>query len=121
MRKNQVIHKVTALILLGCISLIVHNAFSNKHLHRLGDGTIIAHAHPYHPEKSPTPFQKHGHTSTELCFFSTTGSLDWLSTLAFIVPLVFLIPLINIPVLFKENKVFQIRFFHPSFRGPPLF
>lgn len=61
-------HKHLAqLVLLAMLAAMV-NAVVNRHAHRLSDGRLIWHAHPYKPQPKETssPVKSHGHSDHEL-------------------------------------------------------
>lgn len=48
--------------------LIVNEAVF-LHIHKLDDGTIIEHAHPYNKSADSQPLKSHHHTNAERLFF----------------------------------------------------
>lgn len=68
MRPIIAFHKHLAqLVLLAMLAAMV-NAVVNRHAHRLSDGRLIWHAHPYKPQPKETssPVKSHGHSDHEL-------------------------------------------------------
>ncbi|RIJ49434.1 hypothetical protein D1614_07795 [Maribellus luteus] len=49
---------------------IVNSSIQNKHTHFYANGMVVTHSHPLHAEKGETA-NHHGHSKTEICFFST--------------------------------------------------
>lgn len=59
-----------AWFLLGLYVAVLANGIIFRHSHRLADGTIICHAHPY--KSSPgTQFPSHAHSRDELIWLDT--------------------------------------------------
>lgn len=77
--------------------LIVNNVFF-LHAHKLSNGIIVVHAHPYDKTSDSQPYQSHHHTKAELLFFQN------LEILFIIVILTFLLvaPFKKEKVLFKS-------------------
>jgi len=49
---------------------IVNASIQNKHTHFYANGMVVTHSHPINSDKSE-PANHHGHSKTEICFFST--------------------------------------------------
>lgn len=62
---------IISLLLIPFIIGISINYIKNGHYHKLPDGEVVQHAHPYEKDTSPpdSPFQKHHHTSFEYFLF----------------------------------------------------
>lgn len=70
MSSRSNLHKKFILIplLLGLLFQVFNTAFF-IHFHKLANGDIIVHAHPFNKEKDNQPFKTHHHTSQELILF----------------------------------------------------
>ncbi len=109
-----------ARLLLGLYITVLVNGIVFRHSHRLADGTIICHAHPY--KSSPgTQFPNHAHTRDELIWldvfanalYATSDLVVW-SALAAIVLFVMTGGVTAAPFLLVATQVvFQ-------YRGPPV-
>ena len=66
--KKITIELVTFLMIGMMGMLIVHKAMF-MHSHRLSNGTVIAHAHPYSKTNDSKPYKSHKHTEAELLYF----------------------------------------------------
>ena len=65
------IKKIIPALLVPVVMLWFFNSVNYRHYHKLPDGSVIAHAHPYNKKSSDTkPFKTHNHTSAELFFLS---------------------------------------------------
>ncbi len=107
-------------LLVGLFVAIVVNGMVFRHAHRLADGTIITHAHPYNPfGKSPISSNPHSRQElVSLHLFSNTAftALDTFLTLAgptVVLLLVTLLVALTLPVC----AVFGAS---PLNRGPPV-
>lgn len=109
-----------ARFLLGLYIAVLINGILFRHAHRLSDGTIICHAHPY--KSSPgTRFPHHAHSRDELIWldvfanllYSTTEAMTWV---AFTASILLLIagPVVSVCFHFSATHV---AFRH---RGPPV-
>lgn len=67
--KNR-IQKLIAGILVISAGLLILNNVVFLHTHKLPDGSIIVHAHPYSKSQDSEPFKKHNHSSKELFHIS---------------------------------------------------
>lgn len=63
-------NKVVAILLVVAIGFFVFNKVSNMHMHKMADGTIVVHSHPYNKSADNDPYKSHHHTKSELTFFS---------------------------------------------------
>ena len=109
-----------ARFLLGLYLAVLTNGVVFRHAHRLADGTIICHAHPY--KSSPgTQFPNHAHSRDELiwldaftnAFYANPGVFVWTA-------------LVLVVALLMTTEVAPASFFfsalHVAFRhrGPPV-
>ena len=65
------IHKLVAALLVFSVGLLIANNVVFLHTHKLANGNIIVHAHPYDKSQDSAPFKKHNHTSKELFHISS--------------------------------------------------
>lgn len=109
-----------ARILLGLYVAVLINGVVFRHTHRLADGTIICHAHPYKPSPG-TQFPTHAHSRDELIWldafdnllYATADAVVWVAILAAILRLI-------------AGSAVPLQFFSPlthvafRHRGPPV-
>lgn len=55
--------------MIGVIGIFVANKAVFLHVHKLNNGTIVEHAHPYEKSKDSNPFKSHHHSNAEYLFF----------------------------------------------------
>ena len=66
LRERVAIKKPVVWLLLGFWTLIMLNSVMYRHSHRLPDGKIVSHAHPYKRSTDEAPAKPHEHTDKEL-------------------------------------------------------
>lgn len=113
-----------ARFLLGLYLLTLINGVVFRHAHRLADGTVVSHAHPYVPiDTGDDPYQPNHHTQQEIIWLDALSHAlydNWHPAL-----FVLLLPLIvrSLQTLpFSRESVFWPATL-PIFRlrGPPAF
>ena len=111
---------VLARLLLGLFVAIVVNGLVFRHAHRLADGTIITHAHPYNPfGKSPissNPHSRHELVTLDLFSNTTFTTPDTFLTLSGPLSVLLFATLLFAPTL-SVRDVFGVS---PLNRGPPV-
>lgn len=75
---------VTALLLVVLYCTQIINQAFYLHSHRLADGSLVTHAHPFDKAKDNEPVKKHAHTLTQLI---TITNLQLLFPVVFLVML----------------------------------
>ena len=90
--KNTTIKTITFLMI-GVMGLFITNKLVFSHLHKLDDGTVIEHAHPYNRSTDSGPYKSHHHTKSELLFFQN---------LRIIFPIIFIVFAV-IPIVKKRK------------------
>ncbi|MFT4033066.1 MAG: hypothetical protein QM669_11655 [Siphonobacter sp.] len=112
--------QTSARFFLSLFMAMLINGVVFRHGHRLADGRIISHAHPF-KSNSKGPIQPHSHTSLELLLLDAvtnpTFDLPTLVNLDF--KLTELASIIHYFFFFKETLLFT-QFSCFSHRGPPL-
>lgn len=63
--KNRGVHKTIAFLLIAAFLMMFVNKMVFLHSHKLADGTIVVHAHPYKKTNEQAPFKAHHHISLE--------------------------------------------------------
>ncbi|QJW88066.1 hypothetical protein HNV11_01095 [Spirosoma taeanense] len=99
---------------------VLVNGVVFRHAHRLADGTIICHAHPY--KSSPgTQFPNHNHSSDELIWLDAfTNALYDGSELAIWTALVSISLLLTSRPIVSFPAFFSFQHFAYRHRGPPV-
>lgn len=114
------IRQRTARFLLVLWGLICLSNVVFRHTHRLPDGRIITHAHPYAGFTAKCPFPNHQHTRSELAWLDCLSHTPFETPTPGIscpLPAVWLAPRLTYAYLTTEGETY--RFFH-FLRGPPV-
>jgi len=107
-------------ILLPAIFCLYFNQAFNGHYHKLSNGEIIYHAHPYqHQNNNKSPFENHRHSKPKYIILALLSS-PFVLFGAFLV----LISPLTIPfkiIGYKPNRLFSsYKYHYPNvYRGPP--
>ena len=72
---KQKLYKFLCLLTLPLVMGLFYNQASNWHLHKLENGIIIEHAHPFERSTGTTPFQNHHHSGQELVFLALISNV----------------------------------------------
>ena len=67
--------KLITLFMIGLMTMLITNKIVFTHIHKLDDGTIVEHAHPYNKTDDSAPFKTHHHSNAELLFFHNLNIL----------------------------------------------
>jgi hypothetical protein len=114
---KNIVSRVFAFLLIGAVFIFVISRTANLHIHKLADGTVIVHSHPYDKTTDDSPYKSHHHNDKEFSFIQTLNVLYFF--------LVFGLSLILISRDFKEDSSddffnFQFYYFIKKGRAPPL-
>jgi hypothetical protein len=92
-----------------------------RHAHRLADGRIITHAHPFKPV-GDSPVQPHSHTATELFWLDMLTHGGFVATVAVAVAVAVIVsPLLLMRIERYHLPLRVSPFVYFSRRGPPSF
>jgi hypothetical protein len=117
-KSNRRVKQLIVALFTFLIGFVIVNDVNNMHVHRLTDGKMVIHAHPFNKTQDSNPVKKHHHSTFDFLQIQNAQLLFF----AFIAMVAFiLVPfqLIN----FNFCKSFQ----HSSFinnqkdRAPPVF
>lgn len=98
------------------LALVYNNAFFT-HTHKLPDGTIVQHAHPYQNNSdSQSPFKTHHHTSFEFLLLDNLGVFLVVAGLVF---LLFESCLLDSKTDQYSLKLCSSHYLYHFYRGPP--
>lgn len=120
MRNRRLYRSTVARLLLLVQLFMLTNAVVFRHAHRLPDGTIVVHAHPFLP-KANGPIQPNDHTRQELVWLdAVTDACYPFTEPTFFVFLAPVSPLLPAPAPALAESAHSIAFTCFSHRGPPL-
>ncbi|MEN8224621.1 MAG: hypothetical protein ABFS05_04600 [Bacteroidota bacterium] len=99
---QNILKKILAWLLVLSMGMLIVNKAVYLHVHKLENGTIVAHAHPFDKSNDAEPFKKHHHSDAEWI------SLSQIDTLFFLLVLIgVLLSANSIPILYHYfPKVF---------------
>ncbi|MDA3779065.1 MAG: hypothetical protein PF487_02345 [Bacteroidales bacterium] len=120
MSKLRKIKRIIAMVVLPLVLFLLYNSTSNLHYHKLSNGQIITHAHPYSNNTDNTPLQKHKHTKIQYFFFHN------ITFWAFTLVSIFILSILLCSSKKRELiQSFQLKItthlLHIFLRGPPEF
>ena len=75
--------KLITFLMIGIMGMFIVNKAIFLHTHKLDNGTVISHAHPYAKSNDSKPFKSHHHTNAELLFFQNIEILFLIVSLTF--------------------------------------
>ena len=108
--------------MLGMLLLMQINSVVFRHAHRLANGQIVTHAHPYNIFAKSCPLSANPHTSHELLLLDAVSNAVFVPTFVFIA--VFLEPLHSVVNGLTNASLpvapLLIALAFPTLRGPPL-
>ncbi|MBO0949305.1 hypothetical protein [Fibrella forsythiae] len=125
MRKTSTYRVTVARLLLLVQLFMLTNAVVFRHAHRLPDGTIVVHAHPFLPKAlggpGSDPVQPNNHSKQELIWLDAMTDVAY----PFTEPTFFTFqapeqPLLPTPTFARHVQVRWVDFTCFSHRGPPL-
>jgi hypothetical protein len=90
--------KFITLLMIGVMGMFIANKAIFLHVHKLNDGTIVAHAHPFDKSNDSKPYKSHHHSNAELLFFQ---NLEILFLIVFLT-------LALIAIIKKEKVLFNL-------------
>ena len=109
--------RIIQILLMVVFSFQVLNEVTWKHIHRLPDGTIISHAHPYSKTSDSDPFKRHQHTRAEFLFYQHSETLF---PFLLLLTLFFLSQIISEFISFPEYHADKIFVVPCKGRSPPV-
>ncbi len=72
---RNVTKKSFAILMIGLMGLLIANKGLYTHFHKLENGTIVSHAHPYDKNQDTAPLKNHHHTKVEFLFLENLNIL----------------------------------------------
>ena len=97
------------------------NAIVFRHSHRLANGQIITHAHPYNIFDKSCPLSPNPHTTHELLMLDAVSNAAFLPTFALLLAFLLLVRFVIRPLFFRLTPgVSTLHLTRPNPRGPPV-
>jgi hypothetical protein len=109
--------QVLAIIMIGLWGLLSFNQTVNIHFHRLPNGTLVSHAHPYNKTNDSQPIKTHHHSKFELFFLKNVEITGFLSddSICFLT-----VGYSEKMIVFQENHFQLFSSHYTSDRAPPF-
>ena len=76
--------KALTYLMIGMMGLLITNKAVFMHVHKMGDGIVVIHSHPYDKSNDSKPYKSHHHTKADLLFFDNLEILFLFILLPFI-------------------------------------
>lgn len=114
---NKLIKSVKTILGICIIGMLVINNIIFLHSHKLPNGYIIIHAHPFNKSKDTAPFKMHHHSHSEFFLIHNIHILFFVGI--FILGALFLQ---RLKVFFNYSAPVSFNHFKNNFskRGPPI-
>ncbi len=116
------VYKVLSIFLLAAVITLFFNNSINWHFHKLSNGCLVVHAHPY--QKAATnggqPASDHHHKTPALLFFQQITNIFFLALVLSGLLLSIILPFRRLDGIPYHRQVSQKVYTHISARGPPL-
>ena len=114
--------KYILILLFPAISWLIINSTINGHYHKLDNGEIIYHCHPYkHNNNKNSPFEDHKHTESEY-FIIAQVSNPVMLLFIFLILIGQFIPLCKKIIISEDfNLLLKTYLFVNNYRSPPIF
>ena len=120
MQKIRHISHYLLISLIPFILLMFVNASVNKHSHKLPNGEIIVHAHPYQSSGTEAPTSGHNHSKEEYLFYGLLNNTLNLTLIVSFILIIF-ISQSNIRQLFFYEFQNDLRFLKTDRnKAPPI-
>ena len=114
---NSITIKLFAWLVIGIMAMFIANKAVYIHAHKLYDGSIIEHAHPYNKSADSKPYKSHNHTKIELL---VAQSLDILFLFVFLTyALLVLVRIVNFTFRLQTKYSLSCIILHKG-RAPPI-
>lgn len=122
MRYLRKYSKCFLIIIIPAICWLFINSFINGHYHKLNNGEIVYHCHPFtHNKNNTSPFEDHRHTESE-CFFLAQISNPLVILFLFLILIGQFITLCIDIILYRYSyHVMKSFFYDNNYRAPPVF
>ena len=118
-RKNKYIYLA---ILLSAILYLYYNTAANGHYHRLSDGEIVYHSHPYqHQNSHNSPFENHHHSDFEYSILTQISNPFTLLCVFLVLPGLFIVCYKKIECPLNISFSIPKYYYRNVCRGPPVF
>ncbi len=104
---RDIFKKAGFIIMICFVGLMIANKVMYTHIHKLEDGSVVVHAHPYDKSENENSGETHHHVKAELFFLQSLELLFYMAILSGILYLGFLVlEILSYSfVLYKSNNL----------------
>lgn len=97
------------------------NSIVFRHSHRLANGQIVTHAHPYNLFSKSCPLSANPHTTHELLLLDAVSNAAFVPTFALLIAFLLLLVrfIIHCVPVAPTSRVQTVLLARPTLRGPP--
>jgi len=120
MNNKGYISKGLSLLLIPILLYIGINNLANVHYHKMADGTVVCHSHPFGSGSQESPFESHHHSATSYLVLQQVNTFSFLVIIAILL-LSGLLYLRSIKTILLQNYGPILPYSFISLRGPPIF
>lgn len=118
---KQQLYRILCLLALPLVMGLFFNQAANWHLHKLDNGMVVEHAHPFERSgNTNVPFQSHQHTSQDFIFLGMISNALTLLLVAFVVAAALLIVVVKSIDRYVSRFATSPDFRANLLRGPPV-
>ncbi len=114
--------KYFLIIIFPAICWLLTNSIINGHYHKLDNGEIIYHCHPFkHNKNNNSPFEDHHHTESEFYIIAQISNPIFILSV-FLILIAQLLTLCS-EIIISENLYLLLKnyFFNNNYRSPPIY
>ncbi len=107
---RDILKRIGVIIMICFVGLMIANKVMYTHIHKLEDGSIVVHAHPYDKSENENSGKTHHHVKAELFFLQSLELLFYIAILSAFLYLGFLVLEIFScsVVLYRGNNLFLL-------------
>lgn len=111
------VKKLFLFAMIAVLGFLIINKAVFVHTHKLENGTVYTHAHPYNKAKDALPFKSHHHTEAQFLFFNHQNLIYFSSSYVFALMVIACIK----QAFFYNDRVFYSSVYClNSDRAPPV-
>lgn len=117
-RLNSIARTIAAWALILSMGLLIANKAVFFHVHKMVDGSLVTHAHPFDRSSDPSPYKTHQHNAVDWLLLAAFDNIIAVGAMCFVFIILLLVIIRRIHIQLPHSLVRkQAR----SGRAPPLF
>jgi hypothetical protein len=111
------IHKTCSFAIIAIMGLLIANKGLFTHSHKLENGTVVTHSHPYDKSNDTEPYKSHHHSNAQFLFYE---NLDLLFFSVFLIQAFFPLHRKKIKLFNREKRCLRLLSYSCPGRAPPV-